>query len=77
MGLVRTGITVGLIALSFYGGYKYRELKPLAVIEQRITIEDHVKSLLNENRDDVMKALYRVGKDYRFEKQNKGDIYGR
>lgn len=68
MGIVRTGLAAGMLALSFYAGMKYHEYKqPIAMI-QEISIEERIKSLINDDRDQVMKALYKVGKEHGFEK---------
>ncbi|MFH0978612.1 MAG: hypothetical protein V1837_04890 [Candidatus Woesearchaeota archaeon] len=68
MGLVRTATSLAIIGLSFYGGYKYHEYKAPAAIEQKMTIEDRIRSLISEDREQVMKAMYAVGKSYGFEK---------
>lgn len=69
MGLVRTGICVGLMGISFYAGYKTHErVKPPIVIERAGTIEDKIISLMKEDKKDIERALYNVGKEYGFEK---------
>jgi hypothetical protein len=68
MGIVRSAIAVGMMGLSFYAGYKYSEMKPATVIERRMTIEDRIKSLMSEDKEQILKALYRVGKEDGYEK---------
>jgi hypothetical protein len=69
MGLVRSTICLGLMALSFYAGYKTHEkIKPPVVFEQTHSIEDTIQSLLQEDKKEVAEALYNIGKMYGFEK---------
>jgi hypothetical protein len=68
MGIIRTGLAIGMLAASFYAGMTYEKMKPATFIERRASIEDKVRSLMNEDKETVLKALYKVGKDYGYEK---------
>lgn len=68
MGIVRTTIAVGMMGLSFYGGYKAHDvMKPCRPYVQQASLEDSIKVVLEADRDKVKSALERIGRQYNLE----------